>query len=59
VNGFFKDFEEVFAVGVFLFVAELRIFIKGFDINFDGFKVVFDDFAATIFSGSLVAEIRF
>jgi hypothetical protein len=38
VNGFFKDFQEVFAVGVFFFVAELSVFIKGFGIDFDASK---------------------
>lgn len=58
VDCFFKDFQEVFAVVVFFFVA-LGIVVKNFVINFDSFKVVFDDFAASILAGGLVAEVWF
>jgi hypothetical protein len=59
VDGFFKDFEEVFAVMIFFFVAELGVLIEDLVVDFDGFKVVFDDFAAPIFAGVLVGEVGF
>ena len=59
VNGFFKDFEEVFAVIIFFFIAEVGISIEGFGVDFDGFKVVFDHFASSIFTGGLVGEVGF
>lgn len=59
VDGFFKYFEEVFAVGVFFFVAEVGVAIEDLVIDLDGLEVVFDDFAASIFAGVLVGEVGF
>ena len=59
VDGFFKYFQEVFARGVFFFVAEVGVTIEYFVVDSDGFKVVFNNFPASIFAGILVGEVGF